>query len=348
MEPTGLFRRSFIVSTLFVLSFHLVLFASPLMAQEEGGEEPPVEKSKVDLSLHLKAGDELGYRTNTIRTTRVEGADPAETRLERGLWDKWTVETAEDGRYRIRVETTRVSEKVMGEETVEFDSAGMDAEALARVSEETPQVAPLAGLIGKSYTMTVTAGGKVENVEGLEDYFSSIRESLEGAEDPGSREVARILGEQAKPENFKENLSPLFSFLKGQEVEVGSEWEVARTHAVPGAGLLREEAKYTLGSPDAQGLVEATYDSVVSFEESADREKVFQDMAFELTGAQGTGSVVLDVVSGWIQSSFNRLNWTVVVSLQADPVLRSEQAVEQTTQVNLEDYKRKIESDGGE
>ena len=63
-----------------------------------------------------------------------------------------------------------------------------------------------------------------------------------------------------------------------------------------------------------------------------------------------SNEVLLDLTHGWIHSMSSSLNWTVRVSLQADPLLQVEQTIEKRTDVRLESHERKADDgeDAGE
>ncbi len=318
----------------------LVLLVPAVRAQE-GGEPKPEEKPQAELQLALQKGDELVYVTSTQRTTKVDSPEAASSQLTRQVNETWTVEEAKDGKFTIRIRADRIRDTSTGDSPFEFDSAGKSAEELAKLAKENAEVAPLAGLIGKSYVVHVTATGEIEKIDELDKYFEGVRTALEAGEGDAAKEVAKVLGEAMKPENFKEQLRPVFAFLRSEKTAAGATWTAALTRKVPGAGTIKEEVKFALSEIDAAGMAKGTSETTATFEEAADRPKLFKDIGFEVADVTGKGTFSIDTKSGWIDQTKTDLSWKVRITLSGDPALRIEQSVTETTTTKLETKTRK-------
>ena len=317
-----------------VFSLVLSLAALPLVAQEEGEAAPPVHS----IRLALEKGDVLEYLSTLTRTTRLVRPGSGEETLVRTVRETWTVEEVAGDAVTLRMETTAVQERVGGESR--FDSNGMDEEAIAAAIEENPELAAMAGLVGRSFRVTVSTDGTVRSVEGLDEYFGLVRESFEHLEGESAADLRSILERELTEEAYRTHLQPLFDGPRSEPAEVGAEWFTTRRRSMVGAGEVVEEIRTTLDSVDEEGLLTLETRSEATFEEAADRPDFFAGTGFELADGQGSGTIVLDTVRGWITRRTVKRGWTVHLTLAGDEIVRIEQSVRETLEVELVEGKR--------
>ncbi|MBI4613400.1 MAG: hypothetical protein HY720_07285 [Planctomycetes bacterium] len=308
------------------------LAAVPVLAQEE---------AKHSIRLGLKAGDVLEYRTQVLRTTKVESPEAAESQLDRTVWETWEVKEAADGAIKIQITTKRISEKVTGEAAYEFESEGADLEK--RIKDE-PEIAPIAGLVGRSYTVTVSPEGEVRSVEGLDEYLAKVKEALADLSGDSAKAVRDVLEKSFTTDAFRQALAPTFAYLTATPQAKGGTWTGTVRRDVSGVGTIVEELPFTLADVDATGKASVTYTAKATFEAAAEKPDAFKDVTFEVSEVQGSGSFDLDTKNGWTAGAKSELSWKVRMTLKTEPVLAVDQTVKETTTVVLEKGTHKEET----
>jgi len=119
-----------------------------------------------------------------------------------------------------------------GSTTIDYDSTQPGA-------VEPAIAAPLAVLIGQTFTFTVSPEGQVTRVTGLEKLANSVVNKLSGVEGPARIAVERAIRSQLSEPNMKATLQNLFAPFPDQPVALGESWPHT-THINTGIPLTLE------------------------------------------------------------------------------------------------------------
>ncbi len=129
---------------------------------------------------------------------------------------------------------------------ISYDSTNPEDAARAK----DPQLAPVAGLVGETFTFKVDSRGKVSEVKGFDKILDKMLESYPEAQ----REVARsMLGKSLGDESMRSQLEAAYHALPDGEVEVGASWKQDSSVTIPMAGTIVSHNTYTLQGFEAVG-----------------------------------------------------------------------------------------------
>jgi hypothetical protein len=133
------------------------------------------------------------------------------------------------------IEVTNESIKVEGDlgmaGRISFDSTNPRDRQRAR---NDPTLAPFAGLVGKSFTMTLNEAGEVRSLENAGDLAAA-----------SGMTVAM----------FEAQVEQLWHVVPGEAVEVGETWSTRSTQAIPGVGEITVELDFEFVEMDTmEGL----------------------------------------------------------------------------------------------
>ena len=119
----------------------------------------------------------------------------------------------------------KMNMNVMGQQ-INIDAAKKpDTLSLESLKENPMQVLTNAfsGIIGKKFTMKVTAAGKIEEITGFEEMIRGMVENMT-IDDKMRNAVSASLKDQFNSEKIKEMFAPMFSVYPNKEIEIGDKW----------------------------------------------------------------------------------------------------------------------------
>ena len=192
--------------------------------------------------------------------------------------------------------------------TTKYDSVVFRQKGPAGATEydstKPPKVVPpsakaFAALPGLSFRQTVTAGGTVRSVEGLDEMLAEIVRRLELPEGPARASMLKALGEQFGEGAMKQNLQDLFAIYPPGPVAVGETW--ARKVVVSRGFPLVIDSTYTLKGRSG-GVAEVAMNArLAPNTDAAPVELGTGRMTYALSGEQH-GVVRIHEATGWTQS----------------------------------------------
>jgi len=179
-----------------------------------------LSQEKVDLRPHF-ARDEVQSMTVTLEQTIDQTVQGKPEHLSQRITTGYTlkVENVDDhGQATVSLRyDSQAYHMTSGTTTIDFDST--DPSTLA------PQVAaPLAALIGQTYTFTVSPEGHVTSVTGLEKLANQVVGKLTGVEGPARLATERVIRATLSETGVKATLQNLFAPFPDHPVAVGESW----------------------------------------------------------------------------------------------------------------------------
>lgn len=147
----------------------------------------------------------------------------------------------------------------------------------------------------KSFTMDLDSEGKVSNVQGFDEIFSTIITEL----GEGGEMIAQNLRSQFSEESVAENLEQGFKIFPGKTIKTGETW--TSTNNVTGPIFMDIENTYTLKSVKKGS---ANVELTSTIKENAENPGIASLPGAEITidGTQ-TGTMEIDVETGLIKKS---------------------------------------------
>lgn len=157
----------------------------------------------------------------------------------------------------------------------------------------------MSNFINKSFTMDVTPGGVVSNVQGFDEIFSSIVTEL--GED--SEVIIQNLRSQFSEESVSENLELGFKIFPENKVKVGDTWFIL--NIVNGPFSMDIDNTYTLKSIK-NGIAKIEISSTIKQDDEISGIAMLPGAEISIDGTQ-KGELSLDISTGLvIQSSINQ------------------------------------------
>jgi uncharacterized alkaline shock family protein YloU len=268
-------------TTLTTAAAVLLACASSSLAQDTG---------KVQFRLRLQPGQSFRSETVTRQViTQSAGGQDIKVELAVGTTYKYDVqEVAPDGRAALKVTVDGVSLKmdVLGMK-VEYDSAKPPAQI-------PPQAQGVAAMLGKSFTMEITAQGEVAGVEGVETMLEAALAQGGGA--AVREQVEQQFGSDAMVATMQGMLAP----YPDQAVGVGDSW--SRTLNVTTGFPMQMDSTYTLKGR-AGGMATLAVESAIKTDPNAKPISVGTAKATVQIGGKRTGEMVVHETVGWTMSS---------------------------------------------
>ncbi|NQT16348.1 MAG: hypothetical protein HQ582_26560 [Planctomycetes bacterium] len=286
-----------------VVAAAAVTFTSCGKAPEStGGAGPdtasPPDTEKIELRLQLKQGETYKLRMSSEQTiTQTMGETKQETPQTTGFDLSHLVkEVRDDGTTVLQVtfDALRLKQKgIMG--TVDYDSSNPPpAESLDGM------VKGLAALVGKGFTVDLTAKGKATNVEGADQLVAALTETIEVPMPALQTVVEEQLKRQFGNEAMKEMMEQMIGVYPDGPAGPGDSW--TRKVAVSRGFSAIMNDTWTLKSRqngvaalDLQSTVEPDPDAGVL-------DMGLAKVTYELGGTRN-GSVELDEATGWVLRS---------------------------------------------
>jgi hypothetical protein len=263
---------------------------------------------QVELRLRLAQG-ESRYLWLDIQQTVSQGFQGAEQEFGFGyLFEVQAVDV--DGTASIKVTYDAILFKMSGPMgQVLYDSADPP--------EIVPEpAAPIAGLLGESYTVTVTPLGKVVSVQGAADALVRAMEKAGLLEGPLKEQMQASLEQQFSDQAVQEMLESTFAVFPEQPVSVGDSWskEVVTTGGLP--AIVR--STYTLASCEG-GLARIEAESTLAPNPDASPIEMGPvSVRYQISGTT-KGPIELEVATGWITRARTEMDLAGEVVVEAPP-----------------------------
>ncbi len=257
---------------------------------------PPSQNQVVSIKLNLQQGETYGLETTMTQTIyqTVEGESQVITQTYRIGYSVQVVKVEPNGNIAARAQFSSIAMKMnapgMGE--IAYDSAS----TTTSTSPETQAVGAVFGaMVGKSFSMTITPTGTVQNVTGLEELVNSILDSL-GLSEEELASSKQTLEQQFSAEAQQEAWSSSLDYLPSGPVSVGQSWKKQASLAQGFPILL--ETSYSL--KDLKSGV-ATIDVSSTIQSATDANMDLQGLgiSYQLSGTQ-VGTIQVRLSTGWI------------------------------------------------
>jgi hypothetical protein len=277
------------ISILIVLLLCVWFLPRSASAGEEKG-------NKVELGLRFSEGQQLTLtRTVEQDTTRTwndqarESKETTSTTLALNV-----VSVGDDGTATIEVTIKAVALKSTGGRTpYEYDSANPPT--------EVPRpAAPFAAVVGQTFTMKLTPGGKVPGFEGVDALLKAAQDAIpdEGRGRQWRRErLTHTFSEAA----LRQTMEGVFGFLPDKAVAVGDSW--TRTTSTDDGIPVAAEETYTLTKRN-EGTATITIEAKLKPQERAEGEggdaaagQGPPPVRYDVTGTE-KGTITVDEATG--------------------------------------------------
>ncbi len=294
------------------------LFLGLFLLAPARAEDPPAPAAKKSAVLRLKFRKDakLRFRTRTEQVTSTEVFRQTQTIVQENTWT--VKEVAEDGTGTLEISFDHIkfeSENPMAGKTT-FDSKAEDA----KEKRKDPRVAPLAAMLGKSFTMQMTPRAKVVKVTGFE---AMMKDALEG--NPMWEMMKEIFSDESMAEKMQ---ATACEFPEGA-VKVGDTWKHSGKMNLGLMGSLTISGTYTLKEvKESEKLRTARIGWEAALGSSSLKAPAGGGMGitFTLTSGKLSGEIVLDLGKGAIRKT----SYTITMDLEAGgQKIRSEMKMEQ-------------------
>ena len=176
---------------------------------------------KVTLAWKLKKGDSHRYEVSQENKTEFGGMEINNEVIFGYVME--VSEVSDKGVATLKLTYDRIKFVMTGMMDTEYDSDKDKAapeEGLGKV---------MAGLVGKSFTMKLSARGEVVSVKGYEDIIAEITKDM-GEDDP----MLQQMKQQMTDTNVKKLLQQAFPRLPEKGVSKGDTWEDSSDMGIPG------------------------------------------------------------------------------------------------------------------
>jgi hypothetical protein len=177
-------------------------------------------QEKVDLRLRF-AKDDVQSMTVTLEQTIDQTVHDKPERLSQRITTGYTMKVEnvdEHGQATVSLRyDSQAYHMTSGTSTIDFDST--------QPGTVEPQVAaPLAALIGQSYTFTISAEGQITRVTGLGKLADQVVSKLTGVDGPARLATERVIRAILSEAGVKATLQNLFAPFPDHPVAVGESW----------------------------------------------------------------------------------------------------------------------------
>jgi hypothetical protein len=277
---------------------------------------PASSGAAVELRLNLRSG--ASYRVRSENFNRmVQSMVGVELEMSQRMviYYTFTVRSASgQGEFTLDVNHEAVS--------VELNSLHGDMrwDSNQGVEPEHPLARGLAALVGESYTLRLNSAGEVLAVEGLDMITEKMAGDVELPEGDNREMVLGGLKELAGEEAQKEMLGQLFGVYPIHPVETGDSWAVVDTS---GSGPWNRLGSLTLNGLKGNQATIGLDAEISTGKGGMQRSLGPIQVEMELTGAQ-TGSISLDLDTGWITRRQMRIDINGSYTLVDGPKLFSD------------------------
>ncbi|HUT12734.1 MAG TPA: DUF6263 family protein [Thermoguttaceae bacterium] len=249
---------------------------------------------KVELRLRLEKGESHRLRWTSNQTIRQTLPDQRQLDVEQAFGMGFTLDVQDvdaegTGKVRVTYHAVTFEQDNPLEGKIAFDSASPP-------EKPHPLTMGLAGLVGQSFTMTLTSKGKVTSVEGVDAMLANVLESID-APVPGLKQVMKEkMKQQFGDEALKKVMENMMAIYPDGPVAVGDTWS-NRIDVATGFAMSIENT-FTLKALEDDVAIVMMESKVRPNPDAEAIDMGIMKMRYELSGTQ-QGEMELDLKTGW-------------------------------------------------
>lgn len=264
-------------------------------------------QDKAELRWKFEKGRELTYKQTQKQTMEFAGTAMEQ---ENSQTQVWTVkDVAPDGTATIETKCVAVAAKASGAMEFDYDS-DKDKEV-----PENPQVAMMAKMVGKSFTLKMTPAGKIVEMKGFDALMEDLLKDL--GDDAGP--MKEMLKQMLSDETMKSSMQQLAPMLPEKAVGPGDKWTNDFTLKFPMIGGMKFGVASALTELQG-GLAKIAQDWTVELKaDEADPDNPLGGLV-KITDSKGKAQIVFSVEKGCFVSQSMTMNLTMEAGGQQIPI----------------------------
>jgi len=267
------------------------------------------QDAKVELRWKYTKGQEIRYKT--IQRVTMDAAG-AKVRQETTTTFSMNVTNGDPkGEATILAKYEAVGVQMSGLQELDYDSE-KDKEV-----PEDPQVQMLAKLVGQSFTMKMTASGKVVEVKGFDKILEAMTKGA--GEKEGQEQAQMMLKQMFSDESFKSMMQQMSPPLPEDKVGKGDTWSNDFTMKLPFLGGMKFGIKSKLDDLNERT---ATIQQDLKIELKGEGEDKDNPLAgvIEIKDAKGKSTAIFSIERGLFLSQKATMDMTLSASGQDMPI----------------------------
>lgn len=275
-----------------LLALAAVALAAGLLAASALAVDTRTRGEKVRLRLRLEKGNSYGIKM-TIQQKVVQKIQGNQVDVDQTLGMEYTFDVKEvkdDGTMTAEVTYHAVQMKMDGPTgKVDYDSA--------EPPDEVPKLARgMAALVGQSFTLDMTAEGRVTRVEGIDALLAHMIEKLKLPAGAMKTMMEDQLKKQFGDKAMRETMEQLMAMYPDKPVGIGDSWtrKVKVTKGFP----LEMENTYVLKDRKGGVAILDTKSTLKSDPKAEPMKMGPLSISYALSGKQ-EGQVEMDEATGW-------------------------------------------------
>ena len=263
----------------------------------------PASKSSTDavqLKLNLEKGKTYTYGTKTHLDMNMEM-----------MGQKMTTGLDMDFRYLIGLDKedsagNKVLKSTMGDVKFKAEVMGMSMGYDSKEKVDTAHQDPMSanfrrmfgGMIGKSFTVTVSPAGVIKEVGGVDELIASMTQSMPGSDEDKAK-MKQQLGQSFNQQLIKQTFGQIFNVYPDKPVKVGDTWNKEVEFAMKGMNN-KQEITYTVKNITSESVV-LTMKGEIKSSGSHQQDSTTQIPSMTMLGSE-TGTMTLDRNTGMASS----------------------------------------------
>jgi hypothetical protein len=265
-------------------------------------------QDKAELKWTFVKGRELTYKQTQKQTMEFAGTameqESAQTQV-------WTVkDVAADGTATIETKCVAVAAKGSGAMEFEYDSE-KDKEV-----PENPQVAMMAKMLGKSFTLKMTPSGKIVEMKGFDALVEEMLKDM--GEDAGP--MKEMLKQMLSDDSMKSMMQQLAPMLPEKPVGAGDAWKNDFTLKFPMIGGMKFGVASSLTElKDGQAKIAQDWTIELKEDGGADPDNPLGGLV-KITDSKGKAQIVFSVEKGCFVSQKMTMDLTMEAGGQQIPI----------------------------
>jgi hypothetical protein len=247
---------------------------------------------QANLSMRFQTGERYlyDYHMKQVITQTIQG-NSIVTQQENGSYYEMEIKNFDNNIYTVLFTYKRTSMKIANTAmNIEYDSAKSQ-------NANNPITAPMAALVGQSFTMKMTPKGKVLEVTGMDELIDTITETLPKIPGQTNEQIQGQLKKTFGNDAMKKMMEMAFKVYPENPVKINDSWEDKVTlEAIYPIELTN---KWTLKNITAESAVIDVHSILTS---NAHFEMNGVKAMTNLKGSQ-KGEIVIEKLNGIIKSS---------------------------------------------
>jgi len=178
------------------------------------------EKEKVKLGLSLKQGD--SYKIEVVMDQDIQqtinGQDQNVKQKMTMVYSMDVAKTDAEGDTNMKITYKRTGMSMDGATgKIEYDSVDPNAKVV-------PQTNGLAAITGQSFSVTLTAGGAVKAVQGVDEMLDNVMKTIDIKDATMKDAVVAQIKKSFGAEAMKQTMGRMFDIYPDKAVGVGESW----------------------------------------------------------------------------------------------------------------------------